>query len=419
MRTKLVFVGIFGLLLFLSLNRHSKHPQFTYHSTLFCDKAGYHVYLPLAFYYDFKASNFPEDIRERTGRGFKLDSANDHIITKYPIGVAVMHSPFFALGCLIDKMSGVQQDLGYTLVQHRMVNISSVFYATLGLYLLFCALRRRFDTRNAVLTLLLIVLCSNLYYYITRDVGLSHAYSFFAFSALVFLLEKLNANRLAKQLMWLVFVAGIIIAIRPVNLVFLAMVVLIYWDKLKILSVNKPNVKAALTGLVLLLPIFVAQFAYYRYAFDATVSYSYKGEGFTFLTNPQVLRVWFAPENGLFLYSPVFFLILYGIYKQYKLSRFNGSMYLGLFVVVTMVYATWWSPGLGCGYGHRGFIEHLPVFSLPLALVIGKAHWSRWSTKLISIFFIAFAIYAFYYQFTYDGCWHGDGAWDWRQFLND
>ncbi|HAV25632.1 MAG TPA: hypothetical protein DCX01_05600 [Bacteroidetes bacterium] len=64
-RDKIVFGLLFLFLLFVSLNRHSKHPAFEYHSEIFTDKAGYHVYLPAFFYYDMNGQKMPEDIDKK------------------------------------------------------------------------------------------------------------------------------------------------------------------------------------------------------------------------------------------------------------------------------------------------------------------------------------------------------------------
>jgi hypothetical protein len=109
---KIVFILLFGLLLFVSLNRHSRHPRFDYHSQIYADKAGYQVYLPATFYYDWDASQMPAGIDSLVGSGFSIIDNKVH--TKYPVGVAVMQLPFFALAAAIDNMHGEQGYLGYT-----------------------------------------------------------------------------------------------------------------------------------------------------------------------------------------------------------------------------------------------------------------------------------------------------------------
>jgi hypothetical protein len=157
---KIIFAFIFGLLLFLNFNRHSKHGSFNYHSEIWADKAGYQVFLPALLYYNFDASQFPEDIARNTGTGFSLDTKNNKVLTKYPIGVAVLQSPFFALGAIIDKITHTSEPLGYTATQHKMIGLSTVFYSTIGLLLLFLSLS---DTKRSVryLVLFLVVFGTN------------------------------------------------------------------------------------------------------------------------------------------------------------------------------------------------------------------------------------------------------------------
>ncbi len=86
----LAIVAVF--LLFLSLNIHSNKKPANYRCEIHADKAGYYVYLPALFLYDFNPNKFPKNIENTIGEGFafiKKNSENDQkvIFTKYPCGV--------------------------------------------------------------------------------------------------------------------------------------------------------------------------------------------------------------------------------------------------------------------------------------------------------------------------------------------
>lgn len=415
---KFIFVLIFGLLLFLNFNRHAKHGSFNYHSELWADKAGYHVFLPALFYYDFDASQFPEDIAKKTGTGFSLDLKNNKVLTKYPIGVALLEFPFFTLGAAIDKITQTDAPLGYTPTQHKMIGLSTVFYTTLGLLLLFVSLS---DTKRAVryLVLFLAVFGTNFLFYMTRDGGLSHAYSFFTFAAVLYTLKRFCVP--FGNWKWLTLATVFIVLgclIRPINVLFygLASLVVLLPNQTVFLQNRKAILKGILIALPFSLLLLLPQLMYYKYAFNDLLAYSYNDERFLYLENPRIARVWFAPANGLFLYSPLFLLVVIGIIKQFKSNKTQSITLAVFFMTITYLYAAWWTPGLGCGYGHRGFIEFLPFFCLPVAFTLQKMRWNVASIA-ISVITLGYISFLVSFQYKYDGCWYGNGYWDWNEIL--
>jgi len=132
---KIIFLLLFVGLLFISLNRHSHHPIFNYHSQIFADKAGYHVYLPGYFYYDMEADSMEKSLVEKTGNGFRFEE--NKIITKYPIGVAICQLPFFALASGVDAVKEINSNQGFTDTHHLALNWATAVWGVLGLVLIF------------------------------------------------------------------------------------------------------------------------------------------------------------------------------------------------------------------------------------------------------------------------------------------
>lgn len=420
LQDKIVFCVLFVFLLFLGLNRHSRHPRYNYHSQIFTDKSGYHVYLPALFYYDMDACKMPNNIVEKTGRGFHF--SGDRIITKYPLGVALLHSPFFGVAAIYDALSGEQKELGYTESHHVALNWSSAFYGTLGLLLLWLTVFRFWGlTREkAYLLCFLVLFCSNLLYYITRDAGMSHVYSFFVFACGLYLwFASLKAKELSSRKIWkFILVGSLIFALRPLNLVFLVFptLFLLIENKftLRQIKISRVTPSRLFFYLLALTPIYL-QLAYNHYAFGSILSRGYAVETFSNWGNLSLLTFWFAPNNGVFLYIPILLLVIYWVFEKCKEKKYYSLFFLIYFLIISFAYAAWWSPTLGCGFGHRGFTEHLALFALPIGQVV-KGLNQRWSKVLWGVS-IATAIYLFIWQWNFDGCWYGDGAWDWNEFL--
>lgn len=415
---KIIFILLFGFILFISLNRFSRHSRFDYHSQLWADKAGYQVYLPAFFYYDMDGSTMPDSIGYQTGTGFTIKE--DKIVTKYPLGVAVLHAPFFGVAAAIDAVQGETEYLGYTKNQHLATNWSSAFYAVIGFLFLFIISIKYWglSRRQAFLLLLLVVGCTNLLYYSTRDGGLSHNYSFFCFSLFLYYIYKIvHGVPRWQDLAKVTFILLVAISIRHVNVVFLAIVLIYLLHKyIDVWRTVKMNiwVKGIGVGLIGVAPL-VLQLIYNQYAFGSYGASGYENEAFSNWDNIKLLELWFAPGNGALLYSPPLFLAV--LASLYYAKRDKTLLYfVGLFMAISLLYAAWWTPQLGCGFGNRGFTEFLVFFSIPIAVAIKQ--WSvkirQWTMALSLVFFV----FLFILQWNFDGCWYGDSLWDWTEYFS-
>jgi hypothetical protein len=158
------------------------------------------------------------------------------------------------------------------------------------------------------------------------------------------------------------------------------------------------------------------QLAYNFYAYDELWARGYAAETFSNIRNLELLTFWVAPNNGVFLYIPSLLLVLVWCYNSFLRKKYIPLLYLGYFLVISLTYAAWWSPTLGCGFGHRGFTEHLAFFALPISGVLGTT--SDRKVKIAWVLSIVFAIYLFIWQWNFDGCWYGSSPWDWSEFID-
>jgi hypothetical protein len=154
------------------------------------------------------------------------------------------------------------------------------------------------------------------------------------------------------------------------------------------------------------------QLIYNQYAFGSFLATGYAEESFSNWNNIKLIELWFAPNNGVFIFSPVIALSLYSVWKFRNEEKSLWS-FAALFFALSIVYAAWWSPTLGCGFGHRGFSEFLVFFSLPLALILKS--WPLNQIRLTWVLGVFFMILLFSAQWTFDGCWYGADAWDWSE----
>jgi len=411
-----------GLPFFLAFNRHSRSGIFNYKSEIFSDKAGYYVYLPSLFIYNFDAKEFPDSIVKNTGGGFNLNLEKGKVITKYSAGVAVLETPFFLIAHGLANFFGYEAN-GFSIPYHKAIDIAAVFYLFWGIYFLQKFLRYYINDKFYIgVSLLLLTYGTNLIYYATQETGMSHIYSFFLFSVLIYYWKRIVVSEFVKlkHIIILSFAAGLIILVRQTNLLFLPFVFI--WDLKGITDIANRFKK-----LYKYFPIIIAivalcvtpQILYYLYLSGKPFMYSYVNESFVYKYSPKIIRVWFAFENGFFTYNPIHIITISGIGWMIYKGLVNGKILLALFLGITYLNAAWWWPMLGCGFGHRGFVEFYPLFSLAFLYGTYNLFYNNsLSIKIITSFLLLIAVYySFGLGFKYDGCWYGKNCWDSHEFV--
>ena len=418
-------ISLFSLFVFLaclSLYRHKNVVSNTFRSEIWSDRAGYYVYLPSTFLYNFSASDFPDSTESLTGNGFKL--MNGKVVTKYTYGIALLESPFFGIAHFLSYLSNKPKD-GFSFFYQKLIDIAAAFYLAIALYLLFLSLKAytRLNSRPIFISLFLVFFGTNLYYYSIVETGMSHVYSFFLFSGLLYILthknkfkHELQTNTIQSIVIWL------IILIRPINLIFI--IIPLTWDTQNLKEVliriqNKLKPKILLVWLTSFFLIFTPQFIYWKYAFGSYLTYSYVNESFSNLLNPNITEVLLSPFNGLLPYSLIFPVILVGVFLMIKNKSSLG--FYCLFVLCSLIYitASWHDWKFGCGAGMRNMVEYYSLLSFPLCIFINRI--SSLKTKLLKIslsfFFCTLLFISFKVNYHFYGCYFG-GTWDWNCYYN-
>lgn len=428
-RLKIFWLAIALPILYLSINIHSNTEPFNYRSEIYADKAGYYVYLPALFLYDFDVNKFPKEIENKVGKGFTLSKINPKtgkpiVFTKYPYGVALMDVPFFFAAHVYCKWLEIPAD-GFSRPYFRMRTFTNWFYTFFGLGLLIYWLRKSFDFSETTImwSTTLLLLGTNLLYYCAKDVGLSHNYSLFVIALFIVYLSRFASGLSWKNYVILGLIAGLAIALRPINVLFIGL--LLFWDIKHVGEFKFRFLQHKAHWLVFFLSlgaVLLPQIGYYYYAFGSFLPYSYEEESFIYLSNPKIKEVLFGLGNGWLSNNPIHLLTLWGIGLMWVKKRTNWSIILGLFLGITGLYASWWSWGLGCGYGHRGYVEFYAIFMIPLAFGIQKITQFRnqYGRYAIVTVVALMVLYNLKLTFAYDGCWYGKTAFDvkeWHRLL--
>jgi hypothetical protein len=384
------------------------------------DMAGYYIYLPATFIYHWDARALPKRI-EKECEGFRLDSLKNKIATKYTCGVAILYAPFWLIIHAVAVQQHRQPD-GFSEFYQWMILIPGVFYMILGLYFLFRFLRFYFSKGLSMLTVLLIFAGTNLFYFGMVAALMAHSNSFFLFSLFLFLLKKFFSGE--QRSVWLIsginLVFALIVLVRPTGIIIMSCYFFLDAGSMKH-ALERIRIFFRPLNLVLLVTIstlvFLPQFLYWKYLTGHFISYSYGGETFSNFNNPQLIPVWFAPLNGLFLYTPLAVTFIIGIILMIWRKQTNGIFIGALFLVSSYVFASWTCWYFGGSFGYRSLIEYYAILSIPFAVFLS------WVAKITNLYvrslLILFIIATVWYnqRFTFTPHWYSSSTWEWNDYL--
>ncbi|MBA4409668.1 MAG: hypothetical protein C0397_09625 [Odoribacter sp.] len=420
---KSLFVWIlFTLIVAWQINkRHQETGTFNWTTPMWADQAGYYVYLPSLFIYDFDAKRFPEKIEEKTGYGFSFDLEKNKVVTRYTCGIAILQAPFFLI---IHGVAGIldQPQDGFSGIYHKVPDLSALFYCILGLYFLRKFLMFYYRQRTVWLTVLTLFSGTNLYYYAVESTGMSHVYSFALFAFIAWLSKMIISGELKRPGIYFIgwsFLFALIVLIRPTNVLLFPFLFCLdcntrdeFWLRIKRFLTFR--VLLVLSGSFLF--VFLPQFLYWKYASGNYINDSYEGFGFSNWKSPKILELWFSPNNGLFLYSPLYLAAIAGLFLMIRRKLINGWVILITFLVATYVYASWFVFSFGCSFGSRNFVEYTVLFSLPLGYLFTKIpEFSIVKRYLVIALLVVVTLFNLRLVNSYPRCFEGND-WDFQLY---
>lgn len=415
-----VFTLLFAGLLCLVNNRHSYNPEFTWRSNLWADPAGYYVYLPALFIYDFDANRLPKEIDKFCGEGFRIDKENNKVFTKYTSGVAILQLPFFLVAHAVEY-SNHSAYKGFSGLYQKVPDMAAAFYCVIALIFLYSFLRYYYDMRLTLIVCGCMFLGTTIYFYTVYGNGNSHVYSFALFAALLYLTKTITDSQEPKlsHIIYWSFVIAFILLIRPLNLLFIIPVVFIdcgsfkeAWERIKFFSKPKFIAIIITAGFITFLP----QFIYWKYLSGNWIYYSYQNETFTYWKSPQFARLLFSPNNGLLPYNPIYIFIVYALLAMCFTKAKNGFNILLCLCALTYFSASWHDVEFGCGYSARNYSEYTALFALPLGWLFQQIRINAISKYLIGIFVFASVIINQKAIYSYDRCFWGND-WDYEEYF--
>ncbi len=407
---------LFLLSIPVMMSRINENPR----TVLWSDAEGYYQYLPAVF--------IIKDVHHvPPGSVWPYYNELGEYVDKYTCGITFFELPFFLIGYVLSKPSGFDPMDYFNPVYCRAIALCGLFFAFLGLFYLRKSLLKIVSPLTTFLVVCSVYLGTNLFHYATKEMSVSHVFSFFLFSFFIYRLPNYLRKPGAANSLLMGGLLGWIILIRPTNMI-IGLLLLVYdvytWKEVtKRINFLLSNFKSLLLIVAGMIVALIPQLLYWKEMTGHWFYYSYTNEGFPYWNQPKIAAVLFDVQNGLFLYSPLVLLMVIGIFITLKKKAFQAPAVLILFVLATYIFASWWAWWFGGAFGHRCYVEFYALLAFPLAGFYQRV-LERWAPVFRTSFFVLVVLlimgsvrFSFLYT-SIGGPWDGpDWRWNWDLYL--
>jgi len=386
--SKITLIAIIIVIFFIKLY----NPQ---RNILSWDVFGFYLYLPATMIYNdpaIKDIGWVEHINStynNTETLYQISPvSNGGNIIRFSPGIAIMMSPFFILG---HSYAFIEQDNpdGFSKPYQWAIILAGLFYTIIGLIFLRKILLRYLSDQVTAITLAILCLSSNLFFFITYGNDIPHVYAFTINVLIIWLTIRWHEDHKKSHAILLGLLLGLAVISRISEMIMVAIPVL--WgvynkqtliDKVRlVLKYKRHLLYLMLAGIVAVLP----QIIYWKVASGSWLYWSYTDPASSLnLLNPRFGWVLFGFRKGLFIYSPIMILSVFGFYHLYKKNK-NAFVPLVIVAVLhTYLIASFTSL---VAYGWRAFIELYAILAIPLAFFVTAVYksklWIRLSVLLV------------------------------------
>ena len=377
------------------------------------DTMVYYSYLPATFiHHDLSLEFVQADLKKYSQKFWAHRTPHGGKVIKMSSGMAFVYAPFFFVAHTLAKPLGFEAD-GYSVPYRMALALGAVFYLALGLFLLSRFLSKYFSPITVSITLLLVALATNLWYYTTIEPAMSHVYNFTFFALFLILLDDWLKDPKLGRSIGLGLVCGIVSLIRPTNA--LIGIFIILWGVSNFSGLKERTVfllsswskLLIIAGFAIL--VWVPQMVYWKIQAGQFFYYSYGGEGFFFL-KPHIIDGLFSFRKGWFIYTPIMLVATLGIFLLPKYVKGSHLAISAFFVLNIYIIFSWWSWWYGGSYGARPMIDSYAFMAIPLAAAIEyfikSNRWNKYLSFSILMLFISHGIFQTF-QYYY-GAIHWD-----------
>lgn len=337
------------------------------------DGDGYYDYLPALFIYGDLPNAEDSLASERIRNQGVYINYKEHKLNKYPCGTATLIFPFFVYAHLTAPLQHFPND-GFSLPYQRAVFYAAITYLLIGLvFLRKLLLLYKASRPSIILTQCLVVFSTSLINYVYYDPSFSHVYSFFAITAFLYYTKAYFTDKTPANFLRACFFFGLIFILRQINILILLFIPFLAGSSQEIKAITTRLLKDHWTivkGLAIFFLVVSIQLFFWYWQTGEWFVYSYQSESFNFLS-PEFTNILFSYRKGFFIYTPVFFISLLGLFVYLKNKQFYLlTTWLIFFLVLTYVLSSWWCWFYGMSYGLRAYIDFYSVFCILIVVLL-------------------------------------------------
>ena len=308
--------------------------------------------------------------------------------------MSILYAPFFFAAHGLAKIFGLDA-FGYSPVYKIGLLLSSFFYFFIGLIFLRRILKKYFSEKIVAVSLLTVVLGTNLLFYATGEATLTHVYNFSLINIFVWLTIQWYQNPAFLKLMVLGFLAGLITLVRPSNIIVLVFF-FVYGVCSKETLLQRINLVFkkfnwfVLMGITFFI-VWIPQMIYWWSITGHVFVNSYPDERF-YWGNPHFIAGLFSYRSGWLVYTPVMFFALAGITILFKrLKEFSWAILIFM-ALATYIIVSWWCWWYGGFFGMRLFVDYYGILAIPLALIFTEIAKIKKHSFIIILFIVVLAV---------------------------
>lgn len=308
-------------------------------------------------------SNIPYFIVEMKG----------HLLSFFPVVVPVLLTPIYAIPYLILKLINYPIDIqnpGFFMVVMIMEKLSASMIATFSGIFIFLALKELMSKKIALVGTIIFAFATNTWAVSSQTLW-QHGMVELLLSMMIYLVIINEKSKSNQNIIYLGILSGFFIFNRPPDSVLL-LPILFY----VIYSVKSQSIRYFSFMVFASIP-----FLLYNLYFFGTLFGGY-AQNLNILTlNMETLSIFigllFSPNRGLFVYSPILILSIFGYLNiprienrmiRYFLFMFGFSVLLNI-VVYSSFETHWWG---GHSYGPRFLLGTVPMLVILLCLALPR-----------------------------------------------
>ncbi|MBX7108987.1 MAG: hypothetical protein K1X61_10100 [Chitinophagales bacterium] len=364
-------------------------------ATISWDVMGYYLYLPSFFYDDIsKLHQLPyilEQYQPVNGFGNAFLLPNGNYLMKYSMGMSLMYLPFFGVAHLWAVAGDYKVD-GFSFPYQVMIAFGSIGIAWIGLWFARKNLLRYFGDGITATVLLVLVLATNYFNYVSYAGAMAHNYLFTIYCLVIWLTIKWFDRPSFAISAGIGFLCGLATVTRPTEIIILCIPFLwgiVAWPAIagRITFFWQNRNMILMAGAAFVLPV-LPQLIYWKILSGEWLYYSYQDQGFSW-AHPHLYDGIFTYKNGWLVYTPVMCLALIGfffLYKKFRPVFWPSLIFMLINIYIVFAWDIWWYGG---SFGSRAMVQSYAVLIFPLAAFFdfsAKRKIARIATLMLVLF---------------------------------